>query len=155
EEGPAKGRTSRGVMVDQSVKRLVISATVDPKPASLQLFDPAQTEIVPGRSPRVRFFPADNGLIVSIESPAPGRWRLVTEGQGQFSLWVRAASAFGLDSVEIWDVGSDRPVDFKAGDAAFENAMLRATVRLSAAAAQRVKFSLVSAEGVRLENAVT
>jgi hypothetical protein len=154
EEGPSQASKTRLVKVDPFVQRLVISATGHPHGFTLNLFDPKGKEVKPTAAKQMQLLQLDDGVAASIEKPETGVWRLVAVGDGQLSLWVRAASSLGIDSIDVVDAKTGRSVDVQADEAVIQETPLRATVRLSAETGISPRFSLVTNGGAPLQNPV-
>lgn len=87
------------VPVDSSISRVVFSVTMDVKgPTSITA--PNGIALVPGQ-PGVTFTDLTAGVLITVDAPQPGIWRLATTGIGEFAIAAQANSPIDLAVFEF------------------------------------------------------
>jgi hypothetical protein len=151
----ARGELSVGrdfvVPVDSTVKRLVFSLSFDTAGGKLAALDP-EGKRVTSETPGAVMTPLNCGEIVTVASPAPGKWHVRVSGKGRF--WLEASGVSDIFMVEAEFVhlagrpGHEGYFRIPGQPVAGDPAMLR--VELSGKT-RNVQFHLISPEAKTLQ----
>jgi von Willebrand factor A domain-containing protein 7 len=135
------------VPVDATVSRVVFSVTMDVKGAT-SITAPNGIALVPGQ-PGVTFTELTAGVLITVDAPEPGLWRLATTGIGEFAIAAQANASIDFALFEFVELTN--PVHPGLGPIAGQpvtgTAMGRANVLGDATTAT---FELMSEQGASL-----